>query len=134
MRITSIGNVGIGTTVLSSKLHISETQTNTAFAMPVSLNVSTTATPSSTSDAIFQSAQFEVISNAPVTYNSGMRGVSSHINNTGAGTIWTARGLYVNIARSSGTIDTAYGLYLDNIQATNKYGVYQADAVRAVFI
>ena len=56
-------------------------------------------------------------------------GVSAGVTNTAAGgNVTNAYGLYSRITQTAGTIGTGYGLYLDSIGATNKYGLYQADA------
>jgi hypothetical protein len=55
-------------------------------------------------------------------------GLSSGVVNSGAGTITTAKSLEASVTRSAGTITNGYGFYIGNIQATNKWSVYAADA------
>jgi hypothetical protein len=50
------------------------------------------------------------------------------VQNDTTGTIGNAMGLYSMIKNPSGTVTTGHGVYIDSIQATNKYGLYQADA------
>nr|HRO67990.1 tail fiber domain-containing protein [Pseudobdellovibrionaceae bacterium] len=55
-------------------------------------------------------------------------GVNATVKNLSTGTISSAIGLYSSILKPAGTVTTGFGLYVDSIEATNKYGVYQADA------
>lgn len=48
-----------------------------------------------------------------------------YVSNSNGGTITAATGLITGVGNSSGTIVTGYGIYINDIGATNDYGVYQ---------
>lgn len=54
--------------------------------------------------------------------------VEGDIYNQGAGSITTAYGGFFSVNIVAGSIGTAYGVYIENINATTKWGLYQADS------
>ena len=74
-------------------------------------------------------ADVYVTANRPVT---GAIGLNSGVVNQGSGTISNAYSVVGSVAnQSTGTITNGFGLYINQIQATNKFGVYSADSTAA---
>jgi hypothetical protein len=69
--------------------------------------------------------QFENMGTGTVTSSNG---VKARVGNSGSGTTLNAIGLSSSVDRSAGSIINGYGLYIDDINATNSWGVYQKNS------
>jgi hypothetical protein len=63
-------------------------------------------------------------SNGTVNNATGLQGLVY----AGGGTIGTAYGLQIGMSAGTGSIGTGYGVYIENLPATNDYGIYQKGA------
>ena len=151
MRITSGGNVGIGTTAPSGKLHIqkdstltgsdtygiyvdgSQTTANTGNYQSIRLNPAYTASSGNTLAGLL--ALYSTPRNTGTGTISNLSGAYIVPQNTSSGTVTTTYGvLAVPQKTGTGAITNAFGLYgrVDNTNATgaitNAYGLYIGDS------
>lgn len=146
MRIFADGAVNIGTTTLSgAKLGVLDTRFGTSsLAM---FHTSVVSTNSANNDfGLYLSTQQSVASGVTNTqgivsshneaYNTGPGTIASitgsrilaGVQPTSAGTVTNAYGSRIGIGSGSGTVTNGYALYLDNVAATNGWGIYQTDS------
>jgi hypothetical protein len=134
MRIDPDGDVGIGTSNPTNKLHISETRTDVAASSYYTQNIVSTLNPAGASAGSFygfRSYQSTQSGNAQ-NFTGGLFGTESRVDHLGTGTIDNAqglRGLVYN--QSTGTVTTAYGIraYVSNASSGSigtAYGIYSS--------
>lgn len=164
MRITSDGNVGIGTTTPNERLRVVDDSANLTASMVYKFPPSNASTTNhyvgqwSEANTINSTGQLNslygavnrvivntagstvagingstsdvyVTANRPITTALGL---NSAVNHESTGTITNAYSLVGSVNRtSSGAITNGYGLYINQVQATNKFGIYSADSTAA---
>jgi hypothetical protein len=91
-----------------------------------------TATSSQNTTIGTARGMYSVASNSGVGTVSTAIGIQGYIGNSSTGTITNAQGVYTDVLNSGGgTITNGYGLYVGNVQATNKWSIYQNDSTAA---
>jgi len=145
MRITSAGRVGIGYSAPTAQLMV----LNRATGVPAfHTQQESTFSANTSSTDVGGSSLMHTTVNAGVT-NSGLAlghsgtsrlwGTGTLTNAVGllaeafvypgqTGTITTAYGLLTRVKKNDGVVGTGFGVYIEDVTATNDYGIYQVGA------
>lgn len=144
MRITSAGNVGVGTTGPSTKLTVFNNASGTrAFLAQqdstITADVSLSEVSSlgwqfsRVSEGVTQSGAAHALRGVSHLFDKGTLvnayGLSTEVGHSpgaaNTGTIQNAFGLYSAVRKNDGTIVNGFGLYIPDVIATNDFGIYQ---------
>lgn len=153
MRITNAGLVSIGGNTPAYQLDVSGTARsiaslingNNSFGLLAQNNTVTNANGSYTNTGLYAAATANITSGITNSGNiiganigafnqsagnlAGLYGINlSFGGSSGTGTISTAYGIVLTSYQNSGTTTNAYGLFIQDMKATNGYGIYQTGA------